>query len=192
MPNQMPSITLTGDAELKELLRQLPERTLTAASQAMRAVAKPVIRTARSLLVPGHGKITGLLRESIGVRKVLVYRNQGRVVMYIGPRGEKEGFVAPRKVSVDPVDGKTIVREGKYVPQNIAHLVEFGHKVAHRGAAHVAIMPSHLRSLRTTDFVQPRPFLRPAVDAHRQMFSNYMAAALKKVIERRAAKARVA
>lgn len=186
MANKMPSITISGDKELTELVLSIPDRMLTAVTQAMRKVAKPIINAARANLYKNHGLDTGLLRKSIGVRALKADRKTNRVWMYIGPRGEGAGFVAWRRASYDP-NHRTIEKKGKYVPIRIAHLVEFGHKI--KVAAHNAIKPAWMRAASASDFVQARPFLRPAVDANRGNFNNAMKQAIRDVLAKRAKKA---
>ena len=183
MANKMPAITIEGDAALKALIRSLPNRAITECAKAMRAVAKPIISAARAGLRKNRGVDTGLLKKSIGVRALKVDRKFNRIYMYIGPRGPgKQGFVGFKR------DGKT-----KHVPLYIAHLIEFGHKIALGGK-----LTRRARSGRVTPgsgthsgTVQGIPFLRPAVDANRSNFLEAMKAALRKAVERRIAKGEV-
>lgn len=155
MANRLPSITIQGDRELKALLEQIPGTLFKECEQGIKAVAKPVIASARRRLKKGHGYLTGQLKKSLGVRKILKYPSEGKIVMYIGAR---EGFA-------------TVSENGKkHDPARIAHLVEFGHKLATGGQ------------------VEEKPFLRPAIDEHRGTFSSVFADKIKKILEKRAGK----
>jgi hypothetical protein len=188
MANRLPAITLEGDAELMSLIDSLPGRILTESSTAIRSVSKKVVADARSRLRKDHGLLTGQLKKSLGVRKVLTYRKEQRVVAYIGPRRgfavqirtpvvRKDAFGRPSRISYSM---------RKHDPFNIAHLVEFGHRVATQSAA-TKLLPDHVRMTRAADHVAPRPFLRPAVDANRGNFLEAMKKAIRKQVERRAA-----
>lgn len=155
MANRLPSITIEGDKELKALLEQIPGTLLRECEQAMKAVAKPIIASARRRLKKGHGIRTGQLKKSLGVRKILKFPYEGKIVMYVGAR---EGFATVED------NGK------KHDPARIAHLVEFGHKMATGGQ------------------VQEKPFLRPAIDEHRSKFNTVFMEKIKKILEKRAGK----
>lgn len=166
MANRMPAIEIEGDAELIALIQSLPERVLTEVGKSMRAAAKPIISSARGNLRKGHGLLTGLLKKSLGIRKLIANRKEMRVYMYLGPRGPKQGFVGIKD------DG-----ESYHIPLYIAHLVEFGHRTRTKGP-------------NGTQFVDGKPFLRPAVDANRGNFQTEMKAALRRALEKKAAKAK--
>ena len=171
MANAMPRITIQGDAELMQLISSLPERTLTAVAGGMKKGAGPIISAAKSNIKDRHGLALGSLRKSIGVRAVKVDKRKMQVVMFIGPRGagkQRQWYLA-----TGSYDKKGVFRRIKrdHKPIYIAHLIEFGHRIAITGG-----------------YVRARPFLRPAVDANRTNMLNEMKAALKKEIENRAVK----
>jgi hypothetical protein len=154
MANRMPSVTLTGADGLIELLRTLPEKQiLPAVNKGMRAVGTKTTRDARTYLRKNHGLDTGQLKKSLGVRKVLTFKRQGRVVMYLGPR---RGF------------GITKANKKKHDPFHIAHLVEFGHRIAGSDGK----------------MVMAKAFLRPAVDKNRSEFNRQMIEKLRSVLEK--------
>lgn len=172
MANAMPRITIEGDAELMALINSIPSRVLTECSKAMRKVAKPIIAHARGLLRRQHGLASGLLKKSIGVRALKTDRKKMVVYMYVGPRGPKQspGFEG-NQTGYHKRNGKYKTVRRKHVPLYIAHLVEFGHKIAGGG------------------YVRPYPFLRPAVDANKGNFTQEMKEALRAALAKRAAKA---
>jgi hypothetical protein len=159
MANRMPSVTISGADGLIELLRLLPEKEiLPAINKGMREVGSKTIRDARKHLRKGHGLDTGQLKKSLGVRKIKTYKRQGRVVMYLGPRrGFQIGAALRSKVGG---------RKG-HDPFSIAHLVEFGHKIAGSGRS-----------------VMSKPFLRPAVDKNKGEFTRQMSEKVLKVLKK--------
>lgn len=186
MANAMPKITIQGDSELMQLIRSLPERTLTACSTAMRAGARPIIAAARSNLKRNRGINTGLLKKSIGVRALKANRKENRVYMYIGPRGPGK-----QRFKSENYEG----RKRSHIPLNIAHLIEFGHRIAVEKQGGISRKNYRLKVRKPSDrqgfnagSVQGIPFLRPAVDSNRVNFLNTLKEAFKKEVEKRAAK----
>jgi HK97 gp10 family phage protein len=186
MANRLPSITITGADGLIDLLRTLPEKQiLPAVNKGMRAVGSKTIRDAKKYLKRNHGLDTGQMKKSLGVRKIKTYKREGRVVMYIGPR---RGFGIVKK------NGK------KHDPFYIAHLVEFGHRIAvgasGRPEKGVKFRRTKYQQLTNPNgpvatvggIVRPRPFLRPAVDANKGEFNKQMAEKIRSVLAK--AKAR--
>jgi HK97 gp10 family phage protein len=170
MANRLPSITITGADGLIDLLRTLPEKQiLPAVNKGMRAVGSKTIRDAKKYLKRNHGLDTGQMKKSLGVRKIKTYKREGRVVMYIGPR---RGFGIVKK------NGK------KHDPFYIAHLVEFGHRIAVGASGR----PENGPVATVGGIVRPRPFLRPAVDANKGEFNKQMAEKIRSVLAK--AKAR--
>jgi hypothetical protein len=155
----MPSVTISGADGLIELLRLLPEKEiLPAVNKGMRAVGSKTIRDARTHLRKGHGLDTGQLKKSLGIRKIKTYKAQGRVVMYLGPRrGFRIGAALQAKVG-----GKK-----GHDPYTIAHLVEFGHKIA-----------------GSSKSVMSKPFLRPAVDKNKGEFTRQMTEKVLSVLKK--------
>jgi hypothetical protein len=164
MANRMPTITLTGADGLIELLRTFPEKQLLpAVNKGMRAVGSKTISKAKSYLRKGYGLDTGMLKKSLGIRKIKTYKREGRVVMLLGPR---RGFAIGAALRA-----KVGGRKG-HDPYSIAHLVEFGHKIA-----------------GSSKSVMSKPFLRPAVDANRNEFNKQMIEKLRGVLEKAKVKA---
>jgi len=149
-------------------LRELGSRTAKRViRQAVRAAAKPVIKTARQL-VP---RVTGLLRASLGVR-IKTYK-RGVVAAIIGPRVEFKSKIR------EGLEGK----QKKQIPANYAHLVEFGTD------RHV-VVPKHKKAMtingelrgRAVPESKAKPFLRPAFDRNHQRALNIMRTELWKRI----------
>jgi hypothetical protein len=184
MANRLPSITITGADGLIDLLRTLPEKQiLPAVNKGMRAVGTKTIRDARMHLKKNHGLDTGQLKKSLGVRKIQTYKAEGKVIMFLGPRG-KFAIIHPKT-------------KKKHDPFYIAHLVEFGHRIAigrSRGSEkNVAFARLRRGVLKlgkgktaawTGGFVTGKPFLRPAVDANKNEFNKQMAEKIRAVMEK--------
>lgn len=129
MPNRLVSMELTGADGLIDLLRTLPEKEiLPAASQGMRASGTKTMRDARKHLRKGHGVETGQYRKSLGVRSIKIFKREGRIVMYTGPR---RGY------------GITKANKKKHDPFYIGHLLEYGHRIA--GSSDIVQPIRHLR-----------------------------------------------
>lgn len=186
MANRLPRIELTGADGLIDLLRTLPaKRLLPEISKGMRAVGSKTMRAARSYLRKGHGLDTGYLRKSLGVRKVKTYKKEGRVVMFLGPRRGFRGLTSAHRM---------------HDPFYIAHLVEFGHRIAGSGAAPAGASGYQLYlrgnkrkknvfyTFAVAGYVQPKPFLRPAVDANKSEFNKQMAEKIRSVLSKAKAK----
>lgn len=183
MPNKLPSISIEGVPELTQWLTVIGEKqALSNAQKAMRSVGMKVIRDARKRLTKNHGMDTGQLKKSLGVRAVKVIKGEGKVVMYIGPRG---GFGIEHPIKKRP-----------HNPYYIAHLVEFGHRIAvgHSGSSQKdfvlprfdkikgeTALPADKRLAKDAGFVKARPFLRPAVDANKSEFTKQMVAKLREL-----------
>jgi len=106
--------TLTGTAEMERKLRLVEQNVRKkVVGAALRKAAKPLIEAARrnaKVAAPG-GKRYGGLSRSIGS----VIRNYQRVILCV----------------IGPMKDREYTREGKKeVPAKIAHLVEFGHRIA--------------------------------------------------------------
>jgi hypothetical protein len=191
----MPAITIDGDEELKFLVSSLPDRVLTEVGKSMWKGAKPIIKAAQNNLRKNKSVDTRLLVNSMGVRHLKSIRSENKVLMYIGPRFNFESN-EPRK---NKKTGR-ITKARKHEPWRIAHLVEFGHRIAvsktsgksekgvkltryfRGGRVEIGEAVEHKKT------VEGKPFLRPAVDANRANFLNELKAGLKKAIEKRAAK----
>jgi hypothetical protein len=119
------------------------------------------------------------MKKSLGIRKLKTYKAQGRVVMYLGPR---RGFGITKK------NGK------KHDPFYIAHLVEFGHRIAvgssgrpekgvkFRRTKYQQITNPGGPTAKVGGVVQGKPFLRPAVDANKSEFNKQMVEKLRDVL----------
>jgi hypothetical protein len=179
--HRYPAITLTGADGLIELVRTLTEKQLLPAiNKGMRAVGSKTMRDARKHLRKGHGLDTGQLRKSLGVRKIMTIKKEGKVLMYLGPR---------RKFAIThPVTKK------KHDPFFIGHLVEFGHRIAvgksgrgEKGVRFERVSQKTGNVYRTGTavsggIVKGKPFLRPAVDANKSEFNRQMAAKIRDVL----------
>ncbi len=170
MRNKMPGITLSGDAEFAALLKDIPGTLTAECKMALNAVGKIITKKARGKLYNNHGYFTGILKKSLGVRKTIVYKNEGKIVMYVGTQ---KGYAERVKFK----DGS--VR--KHDPFYIAHLVEFGHWIRTKADKKAGVVAD--------SFVNARPFLRPAVDETRSEYISILKDKIKKVLAKRAAKA---
>jgi HK97 gp10 family phage protein len=161
MANQLPSISIEGGKELKDLLYGLSNKEIfSAAQKGLRAVGTKTARAARTHLRKNHGLDTGQMKKSLGIRALKTYKMDGRIVMFLGPR---RGFSIPKR------GGKK-----NHDPFYIAHLVEFGHAIAGTSGGRV----------------KPYPFLRPAVDQNKSEFKNQMIAKVRESLLKTWAKAK--
>ena len=184
MANSIPRIEFTGADGLIELLRSLPEKQLLpAVNKGMRAVGSKTIRDARKHIKKGHGYDTGQLKKSLGVRKILTIKKESKVIMYLGARG-KFAITHPKT-------------KKKHNPFFIAHLVEFGHRIAigRSGGSEKNVAFARLRlgvlklgkgktAAWTGGFVRARPFLRPAVDGNKNEFNKQMVQKITDVLKK--------
>lgn len=152
------SLDLTGDVELMEMLKSLPDDVYRNVIQsASRKSMAPVAARAKEL-APEE---SGTLKASIGTKKK-EYKRAGVVVTLVGPR---QGF--KQKVAVMGPNG--VYRLELRNPANYAHLVEFGvqphalfsgadTRSKDSGAALLA------RSIKQHPGIKAKPFMRPAFD----------------------------
>lgn len=173
MPNRLPRVTITGGKEFKALMKGLTEKELMpAARKGLRAVGMKTTRDARRHLRKNHGLETGLMKKALGIRALKHYKKEGRLVMFLGPR--KKGFQGTRPGSKTP-----------HIPFYIAHLVEFGHRIAVGGTLDRVRPGSPFLTIGTGKvggFVKGRPFLRPAVDMNRNVFVTQLKNKLRDVL----------
>lgn len=179
------TIQVTGlkdlNAKLKEFGPRVYKRVM---GTALKAAAVPILETARSL-VPED---TGLLRESLTsvIRK---YDNTNTVVAVLGP---------DRKVQAVLPDGS------RHIPANVAHLVEYGHRIiprgkgvesrAIRGAAsklarrgkrgRAEAVMGGLDALSGGRSVPAHPFMRPALDTQKGAVAAIMREKMRAGIHR--------
>lgn len=190
MANRLPSITLTGADGLIELLQTLPEKQLLpAVNKGMREVGMKTMRKAKSYLAKGSGIETGAYRKSLGIRWLKTYKQEKRVVMYLGPR---RGFGIQK-------------RGRNHDPFFIGHFLEFGHRVAGSGEAaagasdystSILFRRKKTRTVIITNknsgYVRPIPHLRPAVNANKDEFNKQMIAKISAVLNKAKAKSEAA
>ena len=184
-----------GVQALLDAVRSLTEQQqMDVLGDALKDACQPIVRDARARVK----KRTGALKRSIGV-VVRKYRKDGNLVAVIGPQNmnvvaerKKSGRLGFRKFAQGD-DAKKRINPAKY-----AHLVEFGHRSVHGGGAlpnfgekvnGVWNSVNNGKSIRkgtlsATSFVAPRPFLRPAFDAHKDAVLEAMAFAMQKAVDR--------
>lgn len=148
---------LSGDRELLASLRRLNQATEAKVTRkAVGEAVKPIAEAARQNLIRNGTRVTGALAKSMGIVK-RSYRNGEIIVAVFGPR---RGF-------------QTTYRGKKHDPANIGHLVEYGHQP---GGWH-----AKQASART---VEAKPFMRPAIDAHKGEALDILAVVLRAQIQR--------
>ena len=169
------------EARLRSLRDNVADRVVV---KAIRKAGEPIVvaaaRNARRTDAK-MGKRLGGLSKSMGI-VVRNYRATHKVLGIIGP-----------------LHGKVYKRLGKKeVPALIAHLVEFGHRIAVGGTL-APLAGSKRRSSRSKQtriagggvgrgFVQAQPFLRPAWDAERSAAQATLEAELRAGIESEASR----
>lgn len=168
---------------MKEVLENLSNKEIYAAVQkGMRNVGTKTTRAARRHLRKNHGLDTGQMKKALGIRALKVYRREARVVMWLGPR---KGYAIKKKGNKN------------HDPFYIAHLVEFGHRIAGaeviaKGASDYTVQKIGKKTLigtrQTHGYVKPYPFLRPAVDQNKTEFTNQMVAKIRDVLTKARAK----
>jgi hypothetical protein len=175
MANRLPRVTISGGKEFKELLKGLTDKELMpAARKGLRAVGMKTTRDARRHLHKNHGLDTGLMKKAMGIRALKHYKKEGRLVMFLGPR--LRGFQAAKPGRKKP-----------HVPFYIAHLIEFGHRIAVGGKLD-RVRPGSPFVTKGTGavggFVKAYPFLRPAVDMNRAVFVTQLKNKLREVLQK--------
>ncbi len=147
--------SIQGIPGVLEGLRRMSERVeKRAVKRAVRAAAKPIVATIKSNLLQQGSQRSGVTRESIGA-VIRSYKGSAITVAVMGPR---RGF-------------ETTYRGRAHDPAKIGHLIERGHKATgwyrEMGGARVAA----------------KPFIRPAIDQHRQSTQVIVAAAIRVEIQ---------
>lgn len=178
-------IEIRGCKELEQRLQTLKSRVANrVAAAALGKACTPIVRSAKQLSrrpMTASGRRYGGLSKSLG-KVVRKYHATQKILAVIGP-----------------LRGKAYQREGKKeVPANIAHLVEFGHRVASGGtlAGKSGSKRRAYKSRRTgiagggrqTGFVVGQPFLRPAFDSQRAAAQATLERELRAGIEKAASK----
>lgn len=168
------SLNLTGDVELQNILKNLPDNIYRKViARASRKAVGPVLRSARNKAP----RETGLLRKSLGI-KVKQYKRAGVTVALVGPR---KGFKELVKVYMHGGKANNVYRN----PVSYAHLVEFGTRAHSLTAdAENRITSGSKEDVRqymlaiTTPKKHPgakaQPFLRPAYDENRARMIEIM------------------
>lgn len=161
------------DRRLRLLATNVAERVVV---KAVRKAARPVVsaasRNASQTTSPNGERLGGLSKsQGVVVRK---YRNGQKVLGILGP-----------------LHGKVFQRHGKKeVPALIAHLVEFGHRVAVGGK--LGTLSGRKRRTVATGqqngFVAAQPFLRPAWDSQKSAAQSTLESELRTGIEAEASR----
>lgn len=167
-----PTIVVTGQHELIERLKALPDKVFRKGLlRAGRRALRPVVAMAKANAPSDSGQ----LRQSIGV-KVKVYKKDGNVAFIVGPRSGFGIEYAGRKR--DPI--------------YYAHLIEGGHKVVARHSLKVRKKKKGFGFVRasgtgiTIGHVPALPFLKPALESNPNAVAAAMAADLGAFVEREA------
>lgn len=167
------SAKIEGVAGLRSILDQLPkEIRLTVLAAAVAAAAVPVEAAAKNFA----SKRSGALRKSIRT----VVRNspsKSSAVAVVGP--SRDYFRGGRRLK----NGAN--RNGAERPANYAHLVEFGHAVRKPKKGRTirkgnAAMPADGK----LTWVPPRPFMRPAIAATKNLTSRALLDGAQRGIEK--------
>lgn len=170
-------VEVRGLQELESNLRlmgtALSKSTMRAA---LRKVAKPIAADAASRAPRGESELKPTAREvKSAAKKGRAPKPRKRLADSIVIRSSlgryQRRLAAARGVAQAPVR----VFIGPTAPHG--HLIEFGHRLRRRDKN---------GRLRTVGFVPPRPFLRPAWDAHRARLLKELKPELQKAIERTA------
>lgn len=174
----LPKITIEGTAGLIAVLKELGEKELpNAVRKGLRAAGTNTAKKARGNLHKNHGLDTGLLKKSLGIRKIVTLKGaeKGKFLCYIGPR--LKGFAVAKKG-----------RKRPHTPFYIGHLVEFGHRIAQGGKLDRFNKKGKVvrkgTGGRVTGMVRGRPFLRPAVDSSKGDFTNQLTDKMREVLNK--------
>lgn len=159
---------IEGGRELERALIKLADKVQRKIiKKAIRKPARSIVKMAKTL-VPRE---SGLLAASLGT-KIKQFKRSGTIVGIMGPRTK---FKAPKKV-VARLGGSFEKRK----PANYAHLIELGTK-------------PHIQPTFMGGGMHPgspaKPFLGPAMDAHKSKAFKMMGDELRKGIEAEARKA---
>jgi hypothetical protein len=175
MANQMPGLSIAGIPELQQLMRDLGPRMLGEGLKAMRKAMAPIVKDAKRRISIGWGYGSGQLKKSLGVLYAKVYKNRQRAIIKIGPRfGFDTTTTTERTFNGKKRRGSVRIRQRKHNPKFIAHLVEFGHRIAvggkldfFKGSKKKGTLTQVAAIGMQQGSVKPMPFLRPAFDSHR-------------------------
>jgi HK97 gp10 family phage protein len=156
---------LEGGQKLEAALVKLASKTQTKLLKSATAwAAKPIVKAARANLSAQKSRDTGLLRESLGVKKKF-YKRSGTAIAIIGARstGGKGKFAKIKS-------GLAGTSKAKRLPANYAHLVEFGTAPHFIRAAHQGVLA--FLGVVTKVIYHPgstaKPFLGPAFRSNRR------------------------
>ena len=167
-------IKITGTAELCALLQGLREdMRADMLGRAVDAGAEPILQGAKRMVPVG----TGALRNSL-TKAVRKDQEKGTAYAIIGP--DRAYYQDGQRIN-GRLGNKFARFIGSSKPANYAHLVEFGHRIAAKGAES-QILRKARRSPGTQDIlgqtsgvVPAKPFMRPAVMAGAAEAADIMA-----------------
>lgn len=183
-----PGITLDNEKEFQAALLTLPvELRKRGLTDALRRAARLIVQQAQRL-VPIQ---SGSLKKSLGliIRRPKKARGDPYAVL-----GARKGY--SREVTRTGFGG-TFVYTQKANPANYAHLVELGHHVvtggtldnrATGGRTRVAGRSARTGQGSATQYILPRPFLRPAFQSSRGPVVSSLVESLRSFQTREAAR----
>jgi HK97 gp10 family phage protein len=157
------------DAELQKLRAEfagLSSRMQNEIAMASVYAAAQIIVPAAAALAPSE---TGALRASIGV------------VLRRYPRAKRTLAVVGALRGLNHTEGRE--------PANYAHLVEFGHRVAHKKTGKLKRAKIGENSDAPHGQIDAKPFLRPAWEAHKQIALDALKAEFYKRVDAAAGRA---
>ena len=159
---------LEGGQKLEAALVKLASKTQTKLLKSATAwAAKPIVKAARANL--SKSRDTGLLRESLGVKKKF-YKRSGTAIAIIGARSTIKGAFGKKGKFAKIKSGLAGTSKAKRLPANYAHLVEFGTAPHFIRAAHQGVLA--FLGVVTKVIYHPgstaKPFLGPAFRSNRR------------------------
>ena len=159
MANSTDLKLVSGMGKLSQLLKDLPlavrERVLLAATD---AAIQPIKTWAKRFAK--RSERTGALRNSI-IAKTKSYAGGLVVVGLVGP--DRNYYVRGAKLTVRNGLLRGATSSGVSRPANYAHLIEYGHHTVASIKGTTRRKKTAIPTRSGTTWVQPKPFLRPAV-----------------------------
>ena len=157
------TIKVDGLEELEEALKQFTDKMQNKLiTSALRAAAKPVVKDAKRRAHQTSAPSSGALAESIGLKVRKSHRRGGNITgLWVAPiRNQRKALLQYLSYYGIPLSGKNAnsgIRHG--------HLVEFGHQKPFGGS------------------VEPRAFLRPALEQNKGVVISIFKTTLRKRID---------
>lgn len=177
----MAAVDLTGDKQLKRLLRTLgPRIQRKVTRQAINKAANPIIRAAKITLKARVAAKRTTLKTQLRASGMKA-RQAGRVAK-LSKFSKTEGALAKsigKRMKTYTASGVVFVAVGPKWPQGAhGHLIEYGHKPA-----------GWYAKQKGAKFVPAYPFMRPAFDTQKRNAMIIVVSEHRARVEREAAKA---